>query len=331
MKLGKLAFAVAMALLGSAIFFEAPSKAADMPMADPAPSPEKNGIRLNDYAGFEDNWKLVTVHYRTDTAQIRFVYANPIAYETLLKGSTDYPDGAVFAKIAVASEDDPAFIDSKVPMGAIRDQFMVRDKTKFASTGGWGFALFVAPNPPKELFNTPPEPMPAGKMKEGTQKAKKQKSLPELDTPEACFACHQAVKSRGYVFSYPARLKFNMAAAPALTSPVMKFNDIKTTSLPDNIRSLLSNGAKNLRQLVPPTTMPDQLVYVGEYRPMLIHESKQTNLPAVFFSNEGASFILVAPLGKDHLPDGSSCPKGQVGFETHGSEQFTNIKRYFCH
>src|SRR5262249_16942441 len=51
----------------------------------------------------------------------------------------------------------------------------VRDAKKFASTGGWGFALFDA------------EGMVHGE--------------PDLEQSQACFACHQMVTNKSYVFS----------------------------------------------------------------------------------------------------------------------------------
>ncbi len=106
--------------------------------------PVMNDIKLGDYTDFEQKWPLITVRYRTDTTEMRFTYANPIADTVLKTGGTDYPDGAVFAKIGLMTADDPEFVSSKVPSGAKRFQFMVRDKVKYAATGGWGYAVFGA-------------------------------------------------------------------------------------------------------------------------------------------------------------------------------------------
>ena len=73
---------------------------AQLPPKSPYAGLEKmNGISLKDYRGFDKKWKLVTVRYRKDTGEMRFVYANPLAEKTLMSGKTDYPDGAVFAKV----------------------------------------------------------------------------------------------------------------------------------------------------------------------------------------------------------------------------------------
>src|ERR1035437_2450819 len=126
-----------------------------------------NGISYSDYANFEEKWKFITVRYRMDTSEQRFIWANASALQTLEAGSADYPDGAVFAKIGFMTEEDPAFKSSRVPSGALRYQFMVRDKKKYATTGGWGYALFdgnkttLAGNPANQA--------------------------------QACFGCHQLV------------------------------------------------------------------------------------------------------------------------------------------
>jgi Cytochrome P460 len=290
--------------------------AADAPPAKP--DLQMNGIRFSDYADFLDSWKLVTVHYRTDTGELRFAYANPKAYATLMAGSIDYPEGAAFAKISVISGDDPAFIDSKIPIGALRDQFMVRDKVKYAATGGWGFALFnerqlQAYADAKQSVTAP------GHL-----------ASPEPGSGDACFACHQAVKDRGYVFSFPAHLKPGVPAMLRGSTPVMSFTNYEIGKLPGNLRSLMPQGTKTVRFLVTPSQQPEYLVFIGEFRPILIHEARQTGLPALFFSSSMGSYIAVVPLGQDHLPNGLTCPKGQKAYETFGSENFTNIGKDFC-
>src|SRR6185436_10943563 len=58
---------------------------------------EMNGYKLSDFPDFEKKWKLVTVRFRKDTGEMRFTYANDLAFENLQKGVIDYPDGAIFA------------------------------------------------------------------------------------------------------------------------------------------------------------------------------------------------------------------------------------------
>src|SRR6185437_3765393 len=140
-------------------------------------SDEMSGYTLHQFGDFEKNWHLVTVRFRKDTGEMRFVYANESAWRTLLEGKTDYPDGAVFGKVAVMTQEDTAFPASAVPSGARRVQFMVRNSAKHATTDGWGYALFNAYG---KRFPDKPDTQPI-----------------------ACAACHRLVRERGEVFSQP--------------------------------------------------------------------------------------------------------------------------------
>ena len=94
------------------------------------------GIRLAEYTEIEKTWKLVTVRYRNDSGELRLVYANNLAWSSLKDGVSVYPDGAVFAKIALKSQYDPLFPSSLEPSQARRFQFMIRDAQKFPDTRG---------------------------------------------------------------------------------------------------------------------------------------------------------------------------------------------------
>jgi hypothetical protein len=91
-----------------------------------------------------------------------------------------YPDGAVFAKVALQTENDPAFTSSKIPGTVSRYQIMVKDHKKYADSDGWGYALF---NSDGFLFDENPK-----------------------STTQGCVACHRIVPQRQYVFSRPANL-----------------------------------------------------------------------------------------------------------------------------
>src|SRR4051812_14748421 len=89
-----------------------------------------NGYSLDQFPNFQRDWHFVTVRYRKDTGELRLIYANDLAYETLLKQPVDYPDGAIFGKIAFQTGEDPDFPSSAIPYGIKRYQFMVRNKAK---------------------------------------------------------------------------------------------------------------------------------------------------------------------------------------------------------
>jgi hypothetical protein len=146
-----------------------------MPLA--ANATTMNDITLEDYADFTNSWKLVTVRYRQDTHEMRFTYANSIAWNALQKAARVYPDGSVFAKVGFKSGVDPAFTSSIVPNGARRFQFIVKSSKKYTDTDGWGYALFESDGTAAE-----------GDVKVVTQ---------------SCHACHKLVEERNYVFSEP--------------------------------------------------------------------------------------------------------------------------------
>jgi hypothetical protein len=110
---------------------------AQSPSSDPWEGrPEMNGFTYKDFNGFEQKWKFVTSRYRKDTGEFRVVYANPLAWKTLVSNGKEFPDGAMFAKIGYGLADDPIFPSSLVPDKIRRYQFMVRDHRKYKDTDG---------------------------------------------------------------------------------------------------------------------------------------------------------------------------------------------------
>ena len=254
-----------------------------------------NGICFKSYAAFQEKWKLVTVRFRTDTGEQRFTYANPAAYKVLIAGKIDYPDGAVFAKIGIMTREDPDFTSSKVPGGAKRIQFMVHNAARYASTGGWGYALFDPHG--KQLVADPPD-----------------------EQARACDACHQAVKHRGYVFSQPMNLSSGDGAGmtgalfdtaiPEGTGPAshLTFVDRGVSDLPVTLSAQLPPGMHSVRFL---ESSIREHVFNGtldEIRPTLIKEAVRAKLPAVLLSKDERLYILVYHAAYE---DGTSCPKGE--------------------
>lgn len=236
-----------------------------------AGKPEMDGIKFSDYDGFEDKWKFVTVRYRTDNGEQRFVWANPSALKTLESGSIDYPDGAVFAKIGFMTEEDPAFKSSRVPSGSLRYQFMVRDQKKYASTGGWGYALF---GPNKTTLEVNPE-----------------------QQVQACYACHQLVPERGQVFSMPLKISPFVAKAiapkPDYSAPTaVKFKTIPLASAPELVRKSLP-GVKEIRAVEGAITAHVFRGTIDEIRPSLIEEVRRSGKPAALIGRDHKQFSAV--------------------------------------
>lgn len=229
-----------------------------------------NDIRFKDYEGFQKRWQLVTVRFRSDTDEQRFIYANPIAYKALLKETKDYPDGAVFAKIGAMTVEDFEFPSSKVPAGALRVQFMVRDRKKYASTSGWGYALFTASGAVSSSENQETQAL-------------------------ACDACHQLVKeSRGEVFAQPVQLVSGMPGQ-MLASPRVFFSDKKPSELPPGLRQVLPPQTAKVRFVE--GRLRDHLFSgtLNEIQPLLIKEALLANDPALLLGADQKQFVLVYP------------------------------------
>jgi hypothetical protein len=238
---------------------------------------EMNGIAYKDYIGFENVYKLVTVRYRTDTGEMRFTYANDVAYKALLENSTDYPDGAVFTKIGIATNEDFAFRSSKVPGGARRVQFMVRDHKRYNSTGGWGYALF---GPRGRTFMNDPK-----------------------SDPIACYACHKIVPERGQVFSQPMTLSTSVTdftKNKAINSKSrFKYKTISVKTLPQQAQELFKSSIKDVRLLEGEITKYAFAGTLDEIKPELIAEALKSNAPAIFLSLDKTKISIIG--SSDHM------------------------------
>jgi hypothetical protein len=135
-------------------------------------------------AGYRD-WRLISVaREEGDLNDIRAILGNDIAIKAYREGTRPFPDGAIIARLAwscdSSAENNKAFgRRQSFVAGQSKNgiQFMVKDSTRYASTGGWGYSQFD-------------DGMPL------TDQAKLQ----------SCFVCHQAVKhvDRDFVFTHYA-------------------------------------------------------------------------------------------------------------------------------
>jgi Cytochrome P460 len=138
--------------------------------------------------GYRD-WKLISVAtLGPPDNDIRAVLGNDIAIGAYREGKLPFPNGAIIARLAWKQSKDPASDNalSHEPLnsGSIQKllsgsfaagsptnvQFMVRDSTQYASTGGWGFAQFTG-----------------GK--------------PDAIVQRSCWSCHALAPERGFVFT----------------------------------------------------------------------------------------------------------------------------------
>jgi hypothetical protein len=160
-----------------------PSPAAAPTAANPSPpsaaagsvvQPEFNGIPFQ--ADFS-NWRSISTTERFDNGTTRAILGNDAAIRAISDHHTNpWPDGVAFAKVAWAQSPDMA---GNIHTGEFRQvEFMIKDKNKYASSEGWGFARWVkglqlAPYGKDALFVT------------------------------ECANCHRPMASNDFVFTIP--------------------------------------------------------------------------------------------------------------------------------
>ena len=166
----KIAFLlVAIAVVASVVASTAPASGHADDQAEPI-----FGIKIP--PGYRD-WKLISVaHEEGNLNDLRAVLGNDVAIKAYREGKLPFPDGTIIARLAwsyVPSEENnkafgraQSFVAGPPKNGV---QFMVKDSSKYASTGGWGYAQFDDGKPADEAV---------------------------LKT---CFPCHQAIKARDFV------------------------------------------------------------------------------------------------------------------------------------
>ena len=130
--------------------------------------------------GYRD-WKVVSVaHEAGNLNDIRVVLGNDIAIKAYREGKLPFPEGAIVGRIAwsyVSSEENNKTFgrDQSFLAGSPTDfylQFMVKDSKKYAATGGWGYSSFGKEGKPSDAASM-----------------------------QSCYRCHQAIKSRDFVFT----------------------------------------------------------------------------------------------------------------------------------
>ena len=134
-------------------------------------------------AGYRD-WRLISVaHEEANLDDIRAVLGNDVAINAYRSGAPPFPDGTIIARLAwqyeASSENNAVFGKAQSfvaghPKNGI--QFMVKNSTAYASTGGWKYAQFDEGKP-----------------------------LTDAAKIQSCFDCHANIRDRDFVFTRYAR------------------------------------------------------------------------------------------------------------------------------
>lgn len=236
---------------------------------------EMNGIKFDELPDFVKDWQLITVRYRADSGEIRFVYGNAAAMAELQSLKPNYPDGAMFAKVALASEDDPSFPSSKMPSQSARVQIMLKDKKKYADTDGWGYALFDR----------------GGAIFMDEDVAHK---------TQGCVACHRVVPERDYVFSRRANFDFKSLKSKKTEDALVENSKNAITFKSAEAAKVSAKFAPYLKKVKIVELVTGEIQKhkfsgtLDEIVPSLINQVKRTSTSAaLFFDNDNFSLVAL--------------------------------------
>jgi len=118
-------------------------------------------------------WQLIAPAQEAEPLnELRVVLGNDRAIKAYQDATLPFPDGTMLVKLAWKHVQSPEFEPASIPGAATTVQVMVKDASKYASTGGWGFGRFINGKPVDEAQH------------------------------QTCFACHQArVQNHDFVFT----------------------------------------------------------------------------------------------------------------------------------
>jgi hypothetical protein len=133
---------------------------------------------LNGLAFFPDykSWRAISATDRGDNGTLRLILGNDIAVRAVAtKQIQPWPDGAAFAKVAWQAVPDAHGVLHAGKF--VQVEFMVKGKTKYASTAGWGFGRWLGP-----------ELKPYGA---------------DAHFANECVGCHTPVRDNDFVYTMP--------------------------------------------------------------------------------------------------------------------------------
>jgi len=132
------------------------------------------GLPFKMIDGYQD-YKIVATHWRIDKHELRYVLANPIAYDAIKAKKLPMPEGSKMVKIGWSVKPMASYPDALEADKLQRIEFMVKDSKHFDQNGDhWGYARFVK---------------------------NADSYVPYAKGSAECVACHASVSQNDYLFS----------------------------------------------------------------------------------------------------------------------------------
>jgi len=144
------------------------------------------GLAFSEFRGYE-GWQVVSISQSDHLMAL--IVANPVmiqAYQAGIPGNgRPLPDGAKMAKIHWNPKKNEIAPGQPTVPGTLHDvDFMSKDSTRFADSGGWGYAFFK--------YDAATDTFTPGTLDD---------QPPQANDAKCGFACHTIVKTRDYVFT----------------------------------------------------------------------------------------------------------------------------------
>ena len=144
-----------------------------------------NGLAFSEFKGYE-SWQMISV---SNGGPLAVILGNPTMIDAYKAGipanGKPFPDGAKMAKIHWTPKKNEIAPGQPLVPGTLHDvDFMVKDSTRFADSGGWGYAEFE--------YDAASETFRPGTL---TDKP------PQANDAKCGFGCHTIVQKQDYVFT----------------------------------------------------------------------------------------------------------------------------------
>jgi hypothetical protein len=142
------------------------------------------GLAFSEFRGYEA-WQVVSIS--EDGPLIAAILANPVMIDAYMAGvpgnGKPFPDGSKMAKVHWTPKKMEIFPAATVPGPQHDVDFMVKDSTRFADSGGWGYAMFE--------YDAASDTFRPGTLDD---------KPPQRNDAKCGFACHSIAKTKDYVF-----------------------------------------------------------------------------------------------------------------------------------